>query len=209
MKQIITFLILFGLQSFAQWNKVEEIEYPFIFSALFSGDDIFIGADSLYISRDRGLTWSSYLPSNEPIEITALFKSDNLLFLGTYGQGIFISSDNGYSWTQFNSGLGDFAEHAKTFIQSGDTVFYGSDGGGVYFHKLNTNNWQSYNENLPSNIAWTTNDMTISGNNILLSAGASGFYYIRPKGAPIGLRKEFNRLAVVIQLQTLSYLLTI
>lgn len=184
MKQIIIFLIVCSLQSFAQWNRVEEIEYPFIFSALFSGDDIFIGADSLYISRDRALSWSSYLPSNEPIEITALFKSENLIFLGTYGHGIFISSDNGQNWNQFNNGLGDFAEYAKTFIQSGDTVFYGSDGGGVYFHKLNTDYWQSYNENLPNNIAWTTNDMVISGNNILLSSGMSGFYYIRPKGAP-------------------------
>jgi photosystem II stability/assembly factor-like uncharacterized protein len=182
-KLLVTLIVVFSLQSFAQWNRIEEIEYPFIYSALFNNDDIFVGGDSLYISRDRGLTWSSDLPSNQPIEITALFKTNNLLFLGTYGQGIFISSDNGQNWHQLNSGLGVFAKYAKKFVVAGDTVFYGSDGGGVYFHKLNTNYWQSYNENLPDNIAWTTNDIVISGNNILLSAGSSGFYYIRPKEA--------------------------
>uniref|UniRef100_A0A7V2ZMI4 T9SS type A sorting domain-containing protein n=1 Tax=Ignavibacterium album TaxID=591197 RepID=A0A7V2ZMI4_9BACT len=190
MKKVILFLIVFSLTLFAQWKKIEEIQYPYIYSALFSGDDIYVGGDSLYISRDRGLSWNSVCPTNQPIEITALYKIENVLFLGTYGEGVFLSSDNGENWVQFNSGLGIFANYAKKFISSGDTIFYGTDGGGVYFYKLNTDSWQAYNENLPDNIAWSTNDIVISGNNILLSAGASGFYYIRPKGSSAWIEKR-------------------
>lgn len=195
MKVSISFLyiiIFFSSQIFAQWNKVEEITSPFVYSALFDDDNIYVGGDSLYISRDRGLTWQASTLSGQSIEITALFKFGEKLFAGTYGYGVFISTNNGTSWQSFNLGINDFALFAKKFVSSGDTIFYATDGGGVYYLLNNTNVWQSYNQNLPSNIAWTINDIAVTNNNIIVSAGGSGFYYLRPKGSPEWIEKRMQ-----------------
>ena len=186
MKVSISFLyiiIFFSSQIFAQWNKIEEITSPFVYSAIFDGDDYFVGGDSLYISRDRGSTWQASAPTGQTIELTAILKFGDIIYLGTYGSGVYISSNNGDSWLPFNSGLGSYAEFAKKFVSSGDTIIYATDGGGVYILIPGSNSWQQYNENLPSNIAWTTNDIVVTNTNIILSSGASGFYHFRPKGS--------------------------
>ena len=195
MKNLLSLLfitILFSTQSFAQWDKIEEITSPFIYSALFDDDNIYVGGDSLYISRDRGLTWQSTTLNGQAIEITALFKYDNKIFAGTYGSGVFVSINNGISWQSYNSGLSSYALYAKKFVTSGDTVFYATDGGGVYYLINNTNVWQSYNQNLPSNIAWTINDLVVTNNNLIASAGGSGFYYLRPKGSSEWIEKRIQ-----------------
>jgi len=186
MKIIITFfsIVLAAQISLAQWNRIERIPSTIIFSVHFNGNNIFVGADSLYISRDRGQTWQANLIAGQQLDITTFIQADEKIFAGTYGQGVFLSTDDGHSWLPFNSGLSGFALYAKTFVISGDTIYYGTDGGGVYFLKLLTTVWQSYNQNLPSNYAWTINDLTVTNANILASAGASGFYYLRQKGAP-------------------------
>jgi hypothetical protein len=52
--------------------------------------------------------------------------------------------------------------------------------------------WQSYNENLPSSVAWTINDIAVTDNNLILSAGGSGYYYLRPKGSPEWIEKRMQ-----------------
>lgn len=173
----------FSAQLLAQWSKVESITTPYIYSSLFYEDNILVGGDSLYISRDRGQSWAAFAPAGHAIEITALHKINNFIFLGTYGDGVFLSSNNGISWQPINNGLSVFAYYAKKFATSGDTIFYATDGGGVYILKLGLYFWQSYNENLPDRIAWTANDIAVTNTNIILSAGASGYYYLRPKGS--------------------------
>lgn len=195
MRQIICTLvisIIFSSQYFAQWNKIEEITSPFIYTVLFDEDNIYVGGDSLYISRDRGKTWQSSIVSSQPIEITGLFKYGRKLFAGTYGNGVYISSNNGTSWESFNLGLIDFAFYAKKFVSASDTIFYATDGGGVYFLPNNSSVWQDYNQNLPSNIAWTINDIAVTNNNLIVSAGASGYYYLRPKGSSEWIEKRIQ-----------------
>lgn len=186
MKKIISFVgavIIFNSLLSAQWHKVEQINSEYVYSALFVDNDFFIGGDSLYISRDRGLTWQSTTLNGQAIEITALFKFDSKIFAGTYGNGVYRSTDNGNSWQPYNAGLSGFALYAKKFVNSSDTIFYGSDGGGIYYLTPDSNQWLSYNENLPDNIAYTTNDIAVTSVNLILSAGASGFYYLRSKGS--------------------------
>ena len=189
---VLCMLLVFSYQSFAQWQKVDVITSPYVYSALFDGDDYFVGGDSLYISRDRGLTWQSTTLNGQTIEITALFKYDNKIFAGTYGSGVFVSTNNGISWQSYNSGLSSYALYAEKFVSSGDTIFYATDAGGVYYLPNSTNHWQSYNQNLPSNIAWTINDLVVTNNNLIASAGGSGFYYLRPKGSPEWIEKRIQ-----------------
>ena len=189
---VLCMLLVFSYQSFAQWQKVDVITSPYVYSALFDGDDYFVGGDSLYISRDRGSTWQSSTLNGQTIEITALFKYDNKIFAGTYGSGVFVSTNNGISWQSYNSGLSSYALYAEKFVSSGDTIFYATDAGGVYYLPNSTNHWQSYNQNLPSNIAWTINDLVVTNNNLIASAGGSGFYYLRPKGSPEWIEKRIQ-----------------
>ena len=130
--------------SYAQWDKIEDIKYPYINTVLFDGDNIFVGADSLYISRDKGLTWESKSITSNASEITVLFKTDNKTFAGTYGDGIYQSTNSGESWQPLKNGLSGFALYAKDIELSGDTLFYGSEGGGVYSLTLDSDTWQSY-----------------------------------------------------------------
>ncbi|MEJ5261317.1 MAG: T9SS type A sorting domain-containing protein [Ignavibacterium sp.] len=186
------FILIFQSNLVSQWIKVESIYSYNIYSALFYDNNILIGGDSLYISRDKGVTWNKINPAAQVIETTALLKVNANIFLGTYGNGVFVSSDNGESWQSYNNGLNGYALFAKKFAYSGDTLFYGTDGGGIYFSILGTGMWHSYNENLPSNIAWTINDLVVTNSNLIASAGYSGFYYIRPKGSAQWIEKRIQ-----------------
>ncbi|MEJ2193836.1 MAG: T9SS type A sorting domain-containing protein [Ignavibacteriaceae bacterium] len=186
------FAFLFQLQLFCQWEKVEAVRSSLIYSAIFDGNDIFVGGDSLYRSEDGGISWEVFLPKGQAIDITALYKFEDKIFAGTYGSGVYVSTNNGSTWQSFNIGLNGFALYARKFVSSGDTIFYGSDGGGIYYLIDNTNNWQSYNQNLPSNYAWTINDIAVTNNNLLVSAGASGYYYQREKGSTGWIEKRIQ-----------------
>jgi photosystem II stability/assembly factor-like uncharacterized protein len=195
MKQVFCFILInisFLSTLSAQWQKVDVITSPFVYSVLFDDDNIYAGGDSLYISRDRGLTWQASAPTGQPIELTAISKFGDIIYLGTYGSGVYISSNNGESWQSFNNGLSAFTYYAKKFVSSGDTIYYATDGGGVFYLPGNTNLWHSYNQNLPSSIAWTINDLVVTNNNLLASAGGSGYYYLRPKGSAEWIEKRMQ-----------------
>lgn len=187
----IFFIFLLAASASAQWNKVEAVTSPLVFSALFSGNNIFAGTDTLFISRDKGINWEKKLITGKPMDATALFETGGRTFAGLYGGGVYQSTDQGDTWEPFSNGLSGFASYAKRFAISGDTLFLGTDGGGVYFLKLNSSVWQEYNQNLPSNYAWTINDLAISNTNIIASAGGSGFYYLRQKGSSEWTEKIF------------------
>jgi photosystem II stability/assembly factor-like uncharacterized protein len=190
--KLLLFVFLFHFQLHCQWEKIEAVRSSLIYSVVFDGNDIFVGGDSLYRSEDGGNSWEVFLPKGQAIDITALYKFDDKIFAGTYGDGVYISTNNGNTWQSFNSGLSGYALYAKKFVSSGDTIFYGSDGGGIYYLINNSNAWQSYNQNLPSNYAWTINDIIITNNNLLVSAGGSGYYYQREKGSSGWIEKRIQ-----------------
>ena len=73
---------------------------------------------------------------------------DTNLFAGTDGGGgVFLSTDNGTSWTAANDGLTD--THIQALAVSGSNLFAGTYGGGV-FHSTNYGaSWVSANVGLP------------------------------------------------------------
>ncbi|MBK6913405.1 MAG: T9SS type A sorting domain-containing protein [Ignavibacteriales bacterium] len=73
--------------------------------------------------------------------VQALAVSETILFAGTYGGGVFRSTNNGTSWTEVNSGLTDTEVYALAV--SGTNLFAGTLFGGVF---LSTNNGTSWNE---------------------------------------------------------------
>ncbi|MEX0601758.1 MAG: regulator, partial [Bacteroidota bacterium] len=66
--------------------------------------------------------------------VRSLAVSGTNLFAGTDGGGVFLSTNNGTSWTQVNTGLTN--TDVRSLAVSGTNLFAGTDGGGVF---LSTN----------------------------------------------------------------------
>jgi ligand-binding sensor domain-containing protein len=69
------------------------------------------------------------------------------LFAGT-GDGIFLSTNSGTSWTAVNSGLTSMTVNA--FAVTGPNLFAGTQGGGVFLSTNNGSNWTAVNSGLTS-----------------------------------------------------------
>ena len=88
------------------------------------------------------------------------------LFAGTYGGGVFLSTNNGVSWVNVNSGLTNTFVNALTI--AGTTIFAGTDDGAF----LSTNNgatWSPVNDSLSNVYIYS---LAVSGN--YLFAGTDG-----------------------------------
>ncbi len=73
-------------------------------------------------------------PSGGKIVTIALHPLDaSILYAGTWGAGLFKSSDGGSSWTEFNQGLGNlYIQSLAIDPQKPDIIYAGTYGAGVY-----------------------------------------------------------------------------
>src|ERR1700679_3946017 len=61
--------------------------------------------------------------------ITALIASGSNLFAGTYGNGVFLSTDNSASWNAVNGGLSGRALTVNALVEFDSDLFAGTDSG--------------------------------------------------------------------------------
>lgn len=73
------------------------------------------------------------------------------IFAGTYDHGIFLSTNNGTSWIQINSGLTLNLNIFNSLVISGTNIFAGSSLG-VYLSTNNGTNWTAVNSGLLGNV---------------------------------------------------------
>lgn len=110
------------------------------------------------MTNNNGNTWNSIstaLPNN--VSITALSYSGSNIFACTENDGVFLSSNNGSSWSGVNSGLA--SSHVFSIAITGNNIFVGTDSG-VYLSTNNGSSWTALNNGLPSSI--TIQSLTIS-----------------------------------------------
>ncbi len=104
-------------------------------STIFSGN--ISGLPVLYRSIDNGENW---IQSNTDIfddkPVYAINNIFNTVFVGTEGAGIFLSSDKGITWSQFNEGFQDSTGtwfcsqiNVRSIIFMGTSIFAGTDCG--------------------------------------------------------------------------------
>jgi photosystem II stability/assembly factor-like uncharacterized protein len=118
-----------------------------------------------------------------PYTITDVTEFNNILYAGSYGEGVFKSTDNGETWNSFNEGLSGWSLYAYGFHISGDTLIMMTDGGGVYLRRLDgKSTWTELNNNLPDKVAWTVHDICETSKRYIIGAGASGYFYVLDKG---------------------------
>jgi hypothetical protein len=151
---------------------------------------------SVYRSFDQGTTWASAdsgLP--DPPEIYTLCASapdapdPGNLFAGTGSNGVFLSTNNGTSWTAINDGLPlrDSADYVfvSCLAASEQNLFAGTGDSGVYLSTNSGTNWRAVNNGLPVNTYVTALAGIPNGDgSIHLLAGTSaGVYRTTDNGA--------------------------
>ena len=102
--------------------------------------------------------------------ISAIAVQGSNLFAGTQGQGVFLSTNNGSSWTAVNSGLTSLSVSA--LVANGTNLFAGTSGGAF----LSTNGgttWTAVNSGLTPNAVST---FLVSGTNLFAGTAGGGVY---------------------------------
>jgi ligand-binding sensor domain-containing protein len=101
---------------------------------------------SVYRSSGAFTNWTQMnngFPSNS---VRAIVKSGSMIFSGTYGNGVFVTANNGTSWTQVNMGLTDL--HVISLAANDSKIFAGTVAGGVFVSVNHGLSWIQVNENL-------------------------------------------------------------
>ncbi len=120
--------------------------------------------DTLYTRDANGLIWQK--SSLEDVYLDCITIIGTNIFAGSYYQGVYLSTDNGATWTQVNSGLTDLKVDCITSI--GSNVFAGT-GSGVFMTTNNGSNWTKVSTGLPDNEV-----ISLASNGTNLYAGVWG-----------------------------------
>jgi hypothetical protein len=98
--------------------------------------------------------------------------SGSNIFAGT-GGGVYLSTNNGTSWTGVNAGLS-----ADTYVNalavSGSNIFAGAMDGSVYLSTNNGTSWTGVNAGLP--VRYTLLCLAVSGSNIFVGFAGDGVF---------------------------------
>ena len=94
----------------------------------------------------------------------------NYLYAGTSYGGVFLSTNNGASWTPVNIGISGDALDVQSISISGTNIFAGTNGG-VLLSTNNGSSWTAVNKGFISDV-FEVFSIAFSGNNIFV--GTSG-----------------------------------
>jgi len=169
----------------AHWSAVG-LPIADVRSLAVSGGTIFAGSDfGVSFSINNGASWSvvdsvngvSWSAGDSMLIntwVNALAVSDNSIFAGTFGEGIFRSTNNGTSWTALDSGLGD--SDVQCLAVNGKNIFAGTPGG-VFLSTNNGTSWTAETTGLPGNITfYDVYCLAVSGNNIFAGTYDGGVF---------------------------------
>ncbi len=122
-------------------------------------------------------TWSAkshsqWVQTNGPYggRINCFAVSGTNIFTGT-GHGVFLSTNNGESWTAINNGL-KFS-FVLSFAISGTNIFAGTGGGGIFLSTNNGESWAAVNNGLTNKMVGA---IAVIGTNIFAGTGGGGIF---------------------------------
>ncbi|MEI7812991.1 MAG: SdrD B-like domain-containing protein, partial [Ignavibacteria bacterium] len=124
---------------------------------------IFTGTEKgIFVTADNGATWNT--AGLEGKDVRALAYKSGELYAGTWGFGVFKSTDGGATWTEVFNGPGNLAVHALT-INSKFEIFAGSFDSGIYKSVDHGTQWTKVN--MPFAHVWAmecaVNDVIYAG----------------------------------------------
>ncbi|OYV87877.1 MAG: hypothetical protein B7Z63_01725 [Ignavibacteriae bacterium 37-53-5] len=132
----------------------------------------------MFLSSDNGVTWTS-IDSLANKSFTTVATSPGVVLAGT-GAGIYVSRDQGSTWSLSDSGLTNLS--VTGFAVTGPGIFAGTNGGGVFLSTDNGATWKAMNSGLTN-----TGITCLEANGQNLYAGTSkGPYLSTTNGASWG-----------------------
>lgn len=127
--------IFVSADSGVSWEK-SGFPYHAVTSLLVKDSVIIAGMEGIGVSlsTDTGETWSDISDysnfRNTNRRVCGLYAEGDYIFAALFLEGIYRSADNGATWVESDTGLGNSRVH--TFISCRGTILAGTDGGGVY-----------------------------------------------------------------------------
>jgi choice-of-anchor A domain-containing protein/uncharacterized repeat protein (TIGR01451 family) len=119
------------------WNLINSgMNVSYIWGLNISNGTIFAATEK-GVYKYTGSTWVAAGLTGK--DVHAIASYNGIIYAGTWGYGVFTSSDNGSTWTALNNGLGGFLAVQSLTISSNGTVFVGTAGYGVL--KLTSGAW--------------------------------------------------------------------
>jgi len=112
------------------WERINnDMNVAYIWSIVVDGSNIFAGTErGVYKSADNGATWN--LSGLGNYDVRALAISGNKIFAGTWGSGIYLSTDGGTNWSIPSRDLNNAAIQTLAVNSKGD-IFVGTYGAGM------------------------------------------------------------------------------
>ena len=171
----IIVLIIFALftESRAQWIKAYNPYNGYVSALSVVGSQIFAGSKgNLYVTENNATNWRSIGLTKPNIKITSIAGEGKVVFVGTEGDGVFLSTDNGSSWNTANIGLANLVVSSLTMRDS--LLFLGTIGDGVFHSSDRGKNWAKVNIGI-SNTSITTIAMSDS---IVIAGSSEGKMFL-------------------------------
>jgi photosystem II stability/assembly factor-like uncharacterized protein len=103
------------------------------------------------------------------VGITSIVASGGNIFAGKWEGGVFLSTDNGISWTAVSNGLPTSTVHS--LAASGGNIFAGTVSSGVFRSTDNGVSWTAVNNGLAGYSHIYINTIVINGSNIFAGTG--------------------------------------
>jgi hypothetical protein len=103
-----------------------------------------------------------------------LLISGNNILAGTYGGGIYLSSDNGNNWTEKNSGLK--SRDILSLSISGNNVYAGTQGFGIFMTTDDGNKWIEINNGLTGMKQLCINSIVANENIVFAGTCGDGIF---------------------------------
>jgi len=102
----------------------------------------------IIVTFNTGISNAQWIHTNGTygLDVRALATSGTNIFAGTYGDGIFLSTNSGISWTAVDSSLTN--KNILSLIVSGENIFAGTWGNGVFLSTNNGTTWTTINTGL-------------------------------------------------------------
>lgn len=110
--------------------------------------------------------------------VTALVGPPDTLWVGSYGGGVFFSTNTGYNEHAMNTGLTD--KRVTALVISGTNLFAGTLGGGVFLSPNNGTNWTAVDSGLTD---LNVNTLAVAGTNIFVGTEFGGVFLSTNNGA--------------------------
>ena len=89
--------------------------------------------EGVYISSDDGENWTYSFSVAFPTSLLAIGQN---IFVGSFGDGVWLSTNNGSTWNQINDGFAGSAYYVLSLASNEDDVFAGTNAAGVWKRPL-------------------------------------------------------------------------